>query len=328
MVVRIPKTLDYTAVNELLPSLSIDDSPRAEIDFSQLNFSYPLAMLMLAGALRKFAQQRGQRGYSTAVSGLSASIPAHTYLEHLGFFDFIHLPGHTKLGVAQGNSNYMPIRRIARADFHVKLGENKKLHDALIEEADVLALVLAGDHLQQHEVRRSLAYSIKEIVRNVFEHSGKSECYVAGQRWGDGRVEIVIMDEGVGILKTISESFAVGSDQQALEYAIKPGVSRLSGSPAALEASDNAGLGLFVLSEIGKRFGKFALGSGTAALRQEQHKGITLDATNFPGTFVGIHLNARPTNFRVVLDEIVEQGESNAAREGLPIKRSGSSKLS
>ena len=326
MVITMPRRLTYDSANTILRGLPFNESPKVIFDFSSLVFSHPLAMLMVAGGLRKLTKRRSQLGLSTAVSGLSSGIAAHTYLEHLGFFDFINLPNRNKLGSAKGSPRYIPIKRISRADFRVAEGDSKGLHDALIEAADVIALVLAGTDLKEYEVKRGLAYSIKEIVRNVFEHSGAGHCYVAGQRWGEGAVEIVIMDEGVGISKTLSESFVIESDRQALEYSIKPGVSRMSKVLDALNTSDNSGFGLYVLSQVGKRFGRFVLGSGMAALRHQQGTKLQFDATSFSGTFVGITLNERPSNFRSVLDEIVESGEAEAKLAGFPAKASESSR--
>src|SRR5690242_17154167 len=101
MVITIPRRLTYDSANTILCALPNDDPPKIIFDFSLLTFSHPLAMLMLAGGLRKFAKKRIQTGLSTAVSGLSSSIPVHTYLEHVGFFDFINLPNRKKLGTAK-----------------------------------------------------------------------------------------------------------------------------------------------------------------------------------------------------------------------------------
>ncbi len=191
-----------------------------------------------------------------------------------------------------------------------------------------MALVLAGYDLTEYEVRRGLTYCIKEIVRNVFEHSGSNECFIAGQRWRDDSVEIVIMDEGVGILKTLSESYSLASDHDALISAIKPGVSRISNLAQSLNLSDNSGFGLYVLSQIGQRFGQFVLGSGTAALCQQTGKKAEIEPTKFFGTFVGVRMNERPANFRLLLDEIVEIGEKEATHAGIQGKASSSSKMS
>lgn len=324
MLIPLPDKLDYGGANALLKALPWESTEKVIFDFSPLRFSYPVAMLMLAGGVRVFAQKRGVLGRTTAIAGLNANNPAHSYLEHLGFFDFIRMPNRNKIGAASGGITYLPIRRICRAQF--RASSNIDLHDELLEEADALGCVLAGATLEDHSIRKTLTYAIKEIVRNVFEHSGRLECFVAGQRWGDGRVEIVIMDEGCGITKSLSQSFNVQSDQEALEYAIRPGVSRLSAHPELLEASDNAGLGLFVLSEVAKSFGRFVLGSGSSALRLEAGGKPEVDSSNFPGTFVGLRLNLRPPNFQNLLDAILENAEAQTSGTDIKIRRSGSSR--
>jgi len=89
---------------------------------------------------------------------------------------------------------------------------------------------------------------------------------------------------------------------------------------------DNSGFGLFVLSEVGRNFGRFVLGSGKAALRLSASSQPQTDEISFKGTFVGLRLESIPRDFSGVLDEIVSSGEEEIRTQGRTGKASRSSK--
>ena len=293
------------------------------IDFSKLSYSRPTGMLVVGSVIRQLVTQRKAAGLPTVAIGVSKSKPAHTYLEHLGFFDFIGLQNRNKIGAAKGNERYIPIRKIDRTQFETSGRDSKQVRDEILEYSKDISSVIAAS-FEDYEVRRVFSYAFKEIIRNVFEHSGASSCFVTGQRWENGLVEAAVLDEGIGICKSLSQSFAITDDAAALRLAIKPGVSRTSG--AAHNEHDNSGFGLYVLSEVGRNFGRFVLGSGNSALRLGSDSKVKQDAVKFGGTFVGLRLDTPPKNFSVVVDEIVAAGEAEAGLQGVLRKASSSSK--
>ncbi|MCX2781316.1 hypothetical protein [Microbulbifer thermotolerans] len=115
------------------------------------------------------------------------------------------------------------------------------------------------------------------------------------------------------------------TDAEALELAIKPGVSRISANSGG-NIFDNSGFGLYVLSEIGDRFGWFAIGSGRSRLIGNNGERVLEDFV-FPGTFIGIQVFNRITNFSDVLSEIIRKGEKIAGVNGISNKASGASKV-
>ena len=280
-------------------------------------------MLVVGSAIRQLVTQRKAAGLPTVAIGVSKSEPAHTYLEHLGFFDFIGLQNRNKIGAAKGNARYIPIRKIERAQFETSGRDSKRVRDEILEYSKDISSVIAAK-FEDYEVHRVISYAFKEIIRNVFEHSGASSCFVTGQRWESGLVEAAVLDEGMGISNSLSEVFSLTNDAAALRLAIKPGVSRTSG--AARNEHDNSGFGLYVLSEVGRNFGRFVLGSGNSALRLGSDCPLKQDVVSFSGTFVGLRLDTPPKNFSAVLDEIVTAGEAEAGLQGIPRKASSSSK--
>jgi hypothetical protein len=323
-ILEVPNELTYVAARDLCVDASLfrDDAELA-IDFSKLEYSRPTGMLVVGSVIRQLVSQRKASGLPTVATSVSKSVPAHTYLEHLGFFDFIGLPNRKKIGAAKGNARYIPIRRIQREQFETKGHDSKNVRDEILEYSKELSIVLAGVY-DDYETQRVFSYAFKEIIRNVFEHSAANSCFVTGQRWEDGLVEVAVIDEGRGILKSLAESYSIANDSAALQLAIKPGVSRTFG--AKHNEHGNSGFGLYVLSEVGRNFGRFVLGSGSAALRLGSDKPMKMDAVAFNGTFVGLRLDTPPKNFSAVLDEIVAAGEAETGTRGVSLKASASSK--
>lgn len=185
--------------------------------------------------------------------------------------------------------------------------------------------MLAGSHDDSQELR-AYKYSLREIIRNVFEHSGADECFVCGQRWYDGSVEIAVIDEGIGVCNSLREANDVLNDEDALRMAIQPGTSRTAQSPKSQNLYDNSGFGLFILSELASSFGWFVLGSSGAQLIGQSRNRI-IQTSSFSGTYFGMRLNTSPRDFGSVLQEIIDAGESEARATGINAHASGRSRI-
>lgn len=98
MIISLPRRL---VIDNLLPFLQqINDHKYEEdivIDFSPVNYSFPLAMLVIGRELRRFVKQRYQYGLQTKATGISNDNNSHSYLMHLGFFDYINIKAGKKL---------------------------------------------------------------------------------------------------------------------------------------------------------------------------------------------------------------------------------------
>lgn len=301
------------------------DEPFVRVDFSTLTYSYPTAMLVAGSKRRKWVQHRSQRGHGSVGLGIDPNKTVHSYLMHLGFFDFIHMDDGNRVGEARGSSRYLPITRITVPSFDPTVTTLAEWHGQIMEQSRRLAGVLAGSYDDSEELR-TYAYSIREIIRNVFEHSGATECYLCGQRWINRHAEIAIIDEGCGISQTISQSYQVNDDADAICTALLPGASRVNELPEQENIYGNSGFGLYVLSSLAASFGWFAIGSGHARVIGFNNTERILQPFSFEGTFFGMHLSTQPHSFRAVLDDIISVGEEEAGRSG--INRSASSGMS
>jgi len=315
MDIKLPREFLPTALSRLQADLASSQYiDNLNVDFSPLFFSKPLGMLVAGSYFRRWISVRRDKGFQTTHTGITTKRNAHSYLMRLGFFDYAGMSNiGSKIGVAQGNTRYLPIREINRQELEDRVQETgEKLIDAIVFVSDGLASVLAGTDIG--EVKKSFSYSIREIIRNALEHSGAESCFICGQRWVNGHSEIAIIDEGSGIYKTLSPVYDV-KGENILEFAIKPGVSRTRDMSDEENIYGNSGFGLYVLSELGSSFGWFCLGSGLRKLtcEKQNHTSVNLP---YDGTFVGIHLNSMPLSFSGVLSDIISSGEEEAQKEG------------
>ena len=89
------------------------------------------------------------------------------------------------VGQASGSGTYLPITRISKPDFNSDIENIRDWYEKIMSAARRLARVVSGT-VEDTQENRLYNYALREIIRNVFEHSGATECYVCGQRWYNG----------------------------------------------------------------------------------------------------------------------------------------------
>jgi len=110
------------------------------------------------------------------------------------------------------------------------------------------------------ELQRVLGYVFDELLRNVLQHSHDALGGIAcAQRMDPGSgyphtsIQLVVADNGIGIRSSLASTFGEDlSAHEALVHSMEPHVSGAF-SPGAYGSHENAGLGLFVVSEIVRR---------------------------------------------------------------------------
>lgn len=321
-----PSRFDYASILPFTLQLAErKDSPELTIDFSRTDYSKPVAMLTIGCLLKSLQAERKEAGLVTNIEGIDEDIPAHSYLGHLGFFNLIDIPFGKTVGQARGNDRYIPITKLCYSDLMLEVSPPYKLlRHVIMEEAEKLAVVLSPREADENATI-ILAYAIREIIRNVFEHSKAKEAYICGQRWTSGRVEIAIIDQGIGIFNSLKRAFELKQPAKALELAIEPAISRTTGAKGDKNEHGNSGYGLYVLSRLGLEYGKFLLGSGEGCLRMDKD-GTTVDEFEYNGTVVGLRLDANPADFGKDLEAILQGGEMEAYMEGRKVKPSSGTK--
>ena len=111
------------------------------------------------------------------------------------------------------------------------------------------------DLISGHE--GTLRYIVSELLYNTLEHGYNPNIPSLLQfNWykNKGQLSFIIADLGIGIKRHLEKTYPVfTSDMTALETAIKPEVSGTFGAPKLpYEGQNNAGMGLYLSSNIGK----------------------------------------------------------------------------
>ncbi|WP_447079540.1 ATP-binding protein [Vibrio alginolyticus] len=325
--IYFPRNLGRDTLDVFFRELETNlNEPEVCVDCSTLDFSYPSGMLVAGSKVRSWINHRRKAGLVTKKKGHDSCKNVHGYLRHLGFFQFIGMGEGNEVGQAHGSMTYLPITKIEKPTFDSQAQNVQEWYDEIISQTRRFANLLSGTR-DSSEENKLYHYALREIVRNVFEHSSADECYLCGQRWADGRVEVAVIDEGIGISSSLKRSFEIDSETAALRMAIKPGIS----STTKLEDIDNiygnSGFGLYVLEQLVSSFGWFMLGSGSSKL-VSQGTIINEQKLNFEGTYIGLRLNRAPSQFSGILRDIIHAGEQEASMYGIKAKASGMSKLS
>lgn len=235
----------------------------------------------------------------------------------MGYFKHFGLDFGKEPNEASGGSSYLPITIINVASLREASNTRReKIQETIYRRSVHLASILGQGN---YELEVTLAYAIREIMRNVVEHSLSQNIYLAAQRWANvGEVEIAIFDEGIGIQNTLSlnPNLSIKDSSDALKYCLQPGISgKAFYKDGELQNStnskwDNSGFGLYVTSELCKLGGEFTIVSYDSALHlnSEQQK-IIKTKINGTGIRLKLKLDEIPELGHNIIQNIIDRGE-------------------
>jgi len=282
------------------------------LDASPLTFARPFGAVLCAHLLRNFVGARRANGLATRVDQSTLSVresPAITYLGHVGFWRFVGIKYGNAPGEAYGGATYLPLTVIRRdeLDPDVRVG---RLQDSIDRRARKLAQLVVND---ESEVDL-LAYCLREVVRNVFEHAAIDQCSVMAQAYpSSDEVELVVADEGRGVHASLSEAYSFPHAEAAVRHALEPGVTRVA-SPQEESEWENTGFGLYVLSEFGSMCGSFSIATSGVILTRAVGTGEVFTEIDAPGTAIGLKVSTADAEyFPNRLQQIVTKGERRAS---------------
>lgn len=185
--------------------------------------------------------------------------------------------------------------------------------------------LLAGERPEFRTARDVIEYVVKEALRNVLQHSDDLLGAVVGAQRNDRGLhsqrpvyQVSIADSGVGIRATLGRTHPdVQDDDVALEQALWPYHSGAF-APGGTGGLENAGLGLFYISEMAKELGgRMLLSSGSASILVDPGLPLRIARLNdgfSPGTLVAFEVPTEvPEDFPAIFDRI-----SAMARERSP----------
>ncbi|GHA19018.1 hypothetical protein GCM10008090_30930 [Arenicella chitinivorans] len=302
-----PRNLhDVSAAGFINEIWRVKDVAHITLDFSNLGWVYPSGALGLAVGIRNITKQRFKKQLRTSVSG-HRSNEACSYLQHFGFFKFVGIDAGNPVNSTYGNTNYIPIKSIQKSE----LEESENVLQVEIENRSNELVKILYPNSRDAYAADFLGYCMREIIRNVFEHSKAKECFMMAQKWADGFAEISISDEGIGIAESLSAAHNIANKRSAIRMALLPGISS-EVAPLNEDRWQNSGFGLYVLSQLGKQLGGFSIVSNDVmlSLRNEQDQVII---TPSKGTTVNLRVNTNDADYLPnIVKNVITKGEELA----------------
>lgn len=300
MKLYVPNSAWIQNIGGFLRALDPTDSASLHVDFNPRWVSVHPAVLSMTACAGLLARQNGG-----SVTGDIPGVRSLPYLIRMGLFKFLDVNPGREITEHEPAGRFVPLTQIR---------DNAHLRSTI---TDLVPLLHAPP-----EVAAPIKYVFSEMVRNVLEHSASPVGAVVCAQYfkRSNRISIGIADAGIGVLGSMSRFHNVGTAQDAITLAMRPGV---SGATARLGGNEfNAGAGLFFtkgIAALSRNY--FMLYSGDSSfvlLRSREGELLTLNADprldrhrlltglpKWPGTVVGIDINVEEgQNFADLLDKI------------------------
>lgn len=296
--ISVPYSLDLESSLRFCQQLkSLPKADSYDLDFGAVGWVEPFGMLITAIEIQQALQRQSDCDFYVTNFGTEweYSSNALSYAAFMGFFQVAGVDLGNKPGSIRGTDKYLPITVLDVLDLEIEASnEFREVAEVIERRARHLSKVL----LQQESgsLVDMLTYSLREMMRNIVEHSSSDMLAYCAQYWPrKQQVEVAILDKGVGVRETISRNphLEINSDLDALTLALVPGVSGkvYDGVPRNLyDVWENSGFGLYLTSRLCGDGGSFFICSGKAGLLLSDGQKKTY-STNFDGTAVRLNIN-------------------------------------
>ncbi len=285
MRIYIPNSAFLGNINHFLSGFDPSEPDKLEITAHPKWISvHPVVLCMIAAL-----------GKPIAPENITCEIVARSghYLERMGLFDFLGIDSGMKVEEHEAAGRFIPLSQIKTSD------------DLTRFLTDMVPLL----HLDPEDVE-PIQYTISELVRNVLEHAYTEEgAIVCAQYFAKSKtIRIGIVDTGIGIKASISDSHFAPDDMRAIQLALMPGITGTTNKPGGTER--NAGAGLFFIRTIahvnsdlfflytGTAMFKLLKRSGKIALKGDPFDDRHSKETNLPnwrGVVAGIDISLEKT---------------------------------
>lgn len=270
--VKIPQNLSLrNALNFCNRLWDLEHSDEYEFDFANLGRVEPFTMAYVANELKRFRKTKPESKF-TALNHQNKS-----YAAHMGFFRAFGLKFGNEPGEAAGSSTYLPLTILNVSDLQQEAADSYDHVGNIIEaKSEQIAKILTRQN--SGDLVDTLTFSIREILRNVVEHSESEIIEYCAQYWPTKNlVELAVLDTGNGIMHGLSTNpfLNISNERDALHLAMLPGVSGKMFKGVKKRKHDewqNSGFGLYMTSRICRNGGDFFIASND--------KSIFLDRTS------------------------------------------------
>ena len=265
----LPSALDFSV---LLGNAELADE--YIFDFSNTRHVEPFPMLLVSSEIKRLADRIPH-------SKIKCINFRHmTYAGHMGFFQAFGLDFGKAPGEANGSKRYIPLT-ILQCDQLINSAAAKgvEVGDEIEETSKHMAEMLCAS--DSGAIFDTLSYSVREMMRNVVEHSKAPQIGICAQFWpSKHRVEVAVLDRGIGLRESLKSNphLDASTDKRAINYALMPAVSGKAFKGARQKQRGpwaNSGFGLYMTSRICRNGGSFFVVSGDTGMlltKKEQAK--------------------------------------------------------
>lgn len=279
------------------------------INFSNLGRIEPFTMVYVAKFIRDFSRENPK--VTTSAIGHHEK----TYAANMAFFRAFGLKHGREPNCTNGNGNFVPYTILRVQTIVDEAGKEWDVEQNIIEKrAEHLAQILSRQD-SSHLVD-ALTFSIREVLRNVFEHSNSKTIEYCAQYWpAYNKVEIAVVDNGIGLGASLKDNpfVQVDSHCDAIQQALMPAISSKNYKGAVIDKDDpwhNSGFGLYMINRICRLGGSFTLCTGNHGIRLDESGKTHIDLPHLcRGTAVRMVLNTnRLTKLSEMLSEFRDEG--------------------
>lgn len=320
LTITIPSRLTPDALlpfSAQLRSIAVEESYL--LDFRGVGHVEPFGMLFLAALIRQFVRMRRQlQGKECEIR--VANYADKTYASWMGLFKSFGLDHGNDPGEAPGSGTYIPLTRLTVSRI-IGDARDEYVHHGEVIEAEARRIAHILTRSDDGDITKTLTYAVCEIMRNVVEHGQTSHIWYAAQYWQTkSRVEVSILDEGIGLLPSLRHNprLQVDSNQKAIFMALQPGVSGVAKEQRRRSDGDwiNSGYGLFMTSSLCQLGGDFTICNDTDALRLDADSSRFLDCA-IQGVAIRMVLDtSRIRDLDSSLSELRDKGQAIAKELG------------
>ena len=302
--IDIPSRLTFQNSIEFVRKLrSLKSHEEFEFDFSRLNMIDPFSLLLVSSEIQRCRSRLNDSQF------IATNYEHCTYPAHMGFFQAFGMKFGKLPGEASGSSTYIPINIFNTREIKDEARELMiNPAELLEEEAKNISDILTRE--ESGPLNEVLTYCLREIFRNVIEHSRADQFgFCAQYRPSLNRVSFSIIDRGIGLRESLSENptLNLNNDEEAIKAALLPATSGKVYKGQRKKPKGewaNSGYGLFMTSNICKRGGGFFIASGNVGYYVSENKERILE-TPFAGTALNLALDTnRIDKLQTMLREI------------------------
>jgi len=288
--VKIPQNLSLrNAINFCNRLWELGHHDEYAFDFVNLGLVEPFTMAYVANELKRFRASKPDSKF-TALNHRDK-----TYAAHMGFFQAFGLKFGNEPGEASGSSTYLPLTILKVKDLEQEANQTYEHVGNVIEtRAERISKILTRQ--ESGDLVDTLTFSIREIIRNVVEHSESEIVEYCAQYWPSKKlVELAVLDTGTGVMKGLSSNpyLKIEDERDALHLALLPGISGKMFKGVKKRRDDewqNSGFGLYMTSRICRNGGDFFIASNDKSLFLDRNSKQDIEC-NYLGTALRLRID-------------------------------------